>query len=265
MIDPNKLRIPHNYVLVKPDEDFETYQMEGKETGILAPLVYKDEKQNEISAKQQHISISGIVYQVPEKLVFNGYKIWELQDRHMPRRDTNTTREPSVQREIDSLRLDSVRFDTEVEVEVGDRVYFEYMAHMMADTYGRWVPTSQGTMMMVKYDDLILAKRDNEVIMLNGNVLVENEVQEADTEGFIKQLHVKDHKTRSHAYAKVRYCGTRVKAYLELRGIRDGNQIAERIIYDPRYAKELEFGLHRIFDEKRLLRIQRKDIYGKVE
>jgi len=265
MIDASKIKIAHNYVLVKPDQDFETYQMSGKETGIIAPLVFRDEQNHEVSAKQQHISISGTVWQVPNDLVFNGYDIWDIQDRHHPRRDTNTTREPSVQREIDSLRMDSVRFDTAMEVKVGDKVYYEYMANMMADTYGRWVHTEQGLMMFVKYDDLILAKRGDEIVMLNGYVLVENEVQEADTEGFIKQLHVKDRKTRTHAYAKVRHCGTRVKAYLELRGIRDGNQIAERIIYDPRHAKELEYGLHRIFDEKRLLRIQRKDIYGRVE
>lgn len=69
MIDATKIRIVHNYVLVRPDEDFETYQMGGKETGIIAPLVFKDEKQHEISAKQQHISISGTVFQVPRFLV----------------------------------------------------------------------------------------------------------------------------------------------------------------------------------------------------
>lgn len=180
----------------------------------------------------------------------------------MPRRDTNTTREPSVQREIDSLRMDSLRFDTAMEVRVGDRVYFEYMAHMMADTYGRWVHTEQGLMMLCKYDDLILAKRNGEIIMLNGYVLVENEIKKADDRF---QIHDKENKTRSHAFARVHYYGGRNKAYLEQRGISDGHEIAESILYDPRHAKELEYGLHRIFDGRRLLRIQRKDIYGAVD
>lgn len=283
------MNIKQNYVLIKPDDDFETYQLGGKETGIIAPLVFKDEKNNEISAKQQHISISGTVHQIPDKLVFNGYKIWELQDKFSPRRDTGTTREPSVQKEIDELRLNSVRFDAEMEAQAGDKVWFEYTAHMMANTYSRWITIDDNRMMFIKYDDLILAKRKEQIIMLNGYMIIQNDMVESKKERisfggnvdrnesswevdgeevggiFVVHQQPKVKKTRSHAFAKILHSGTKVNAYLELRGIKDGNSTGTNILYDPRHAKELEFGLHRIFDGERLLRIQRKDIYGRFE
>jgi len=274
MIDINNIRILSNYVLVLPDKNFETYQFSAKETGIYSPLVFKDEQGHEHSAKQQHLSISGVVYGVPEKLLFNAERIWEIQDRTDLRRDA-WVRNREWQSEIDELRTKSVRFNVPIELKKGDRVYFEYTAHRDADTQGLWVQTELGLMMMIKYDSLILAKRGEDTVMLNGYVLVENEKAEVEQiEHGVLGTHTDsglvllqgtrvDKKTRTNAVAKVVHSGAPVGSYLDFRGIKEKQAATgDTILYDPRYARELEYGLHQVFSGRKLRMIQRKDIYG---
>lgn len=300
MIDPTKVRLLANYVLVKPDKKFETYQFGGRETGILTASSKLDPSGKYISTEQEHVAISGIVYGVPEKLVYNAKAIWNLQDNNDYRKGT-FVRTKWVQQDIDRLRNDSVQFDVPMEVKVGDRVYFEYMAHMFAEQQGLWVDTTEGKMMLIKYDLLIMTDE----IMLNGFLLIENEKIKKETvkvefggnlmanaesweiEGEVLQSGIvlvgtrEEKKYRSYAYATLQKSAHPCKSYLDFRGKDDwgvfiwrngGFVNADRdlvqgdtLIYDPRFAKEIEFGLHRVLSEKKLLRIQRKDIYAIME
>jgi hypothetical protein len=73
-------------------------------------------------------------------------------------------------------------------------------------------------------------------------------------------------KNRNRAKATVLSANAPCKMYLDFRGYQDGDaEAGDVILYDPRYAKELEYGLHRIFSDKHLLRIQRKDIYAVLD
>lgn len=299
MIDPTKVRLLANYVLIKPDDKFETYQFGGRETSILTASSKLDSSGVRVSTEQEHVAISGIVYGVPEKLVYNAKAIWHLQDNNDYRKGT-FVRTKWVQQDIDRLRNDSVQFDVPMELKVGDRVYFEYMAHMFADQQGLWVDTTEGKMMLIKYDLLIMTDE----IMLNGFLLIENEKIEkskikidfegnvnanADSweiEGEVLQSGIvlvgtrEEKKYRSYAYATLHKSAHPCKSYLDFRGkddcgifmLKNGEfynadrdlQTSDRLLYDPRFAKEIEFGLHRVMSEKKLLRIQRKDVHAIV-
>lgn len=305
MIDPKDIKIQANYVLVLPDKSFETYQMNGRETGILAASYKLDEKGQTVSTEQEHISISGKVYAVPAVLNYYGNEIWHLLDKNEFRRGTRIrTRENQSQ--IDEYRKNSVQFAVPIEVEVGDTVYFEYLAHMFADQQSLWFDTIHGKMMLIKYDMLILSVRNEHIIPLNGFLIIENELVQKDkirvewagnidrnadewevegttTEsGLVLINHQVEKKTRVSAHAKVLYKSGICQSYLDFRNKGDGGlfrytsphefnwsdedlSVGDTINYDPRFAKELEYGLHRIFSEKRLVRIQRKDVYFVVE
>lgn len=289
-IDPTKVRIPYNYVLILPDEGFKTYQMQGRETKILVALVTKDDKGTEKSLKEQHLSISGEVWGIPDRLVFNAQAIWSIQDRTDLRKDAYI-RPKEYQREIDHLRAESVRFDVPMDLKLGDKVYFEYTAHRDANNEGRWVDTTKGRMMMVKYDSLILAKRQEDIIMLNGYCLIENEVVEKkkieisyegnsqsqkekwNIEGverasgiILVENNKTEKKSRMSAIGVLHEAGSRVSCYMDFRNVRDGfAKKGDRVCYDPRHARELEYGLHQVFSDTKLRIIQRKDIYGIFE
>lgn len=304
MIDPTKLRIPSNYILVKPDKAFETYQFAGRETGILVANTKLDMSGKVVSTEQEHISISGTVYAVPEQLVYNAKAIWNLQDNNDFRRGA-FVRSKWVQQDIDQLRNESVQFDVPMEVNIGDKVYFEYLAHILSQQSGMYVDTKEGIMMLIKYDMLIFALRNDEQIMLNGFLIIENDIIKKDTvnvtfegnidansdswqvQGEIRESGLilvggrEEKKYRSYAQAKVIQSAQPVKSYLDFRGKDDTGifkltengfenmdrelQIGDTLLYDPRFAKEIEFGLHRVFSEKKLIRIQRKDVYAVIE
>jgi hypothetical protein len=103
--------------------------------------------------------------------------------------------------------------------------------------------------------------------MLNGFMLIENEqLEKQEIQGIELILNQTEKKTRNRARAKVIASNAPCKMYLDFRGYQDGEaETGDTILYDPRYAKELEYGLHRIFNEKKLLRIQRKDIYAVLD
>jgi len=266
MIDPTKLTIPINFCLIKPDGVFETYQVAGKETGIIAPQ-FKYDKGKSYSDLDKHVSVSGQVYGIPERLVYNGDKIRKIQlgnDWQMDR---------SLRKTVDHLRETTVQFDVDIDVKVGDKVYFDYLAYKSCLSSGRIIPTTEGHMLLIKYDMLIMAIRKESVIMLNGYLLVENEVEPVEEEDgvvgtmlesgiFLPQTKKKAPKARKQAKATIIHSGGKVKRYLDFHSVIDGDGgNGDNIIYDPRHAKDLEFGLHQIFSDKKLKRIQRKDIF----
>jgi co-chaperonin GroES (HSP10) len=247
---------------VKPDKAFETYQFSGNETGILAASYKYDEKGIMHSTEMEHVSVCGTVYAVPEKLKFYADDIWDLQDNNDFRQGT-FVRQPYVQHKIDHLRSQSVQYNVPVEIEKGDKVYFEYLAYQLSEK----ILTNEGIMMLIKYDMLILALRDNECKMLNGFVLIENEkLEKQEVAGIELMLNQTEKKNRNRAKAKIISANAPCNKYLDFRGYQDGAaEQGDTILYDPRYAKELEYGLHRVFSDKKLLRIQRKDIYAVLD
>lgn len=278
MINLGTFRSLANYVLVLPDPQLETYQRDGKELGIISPD-FKYENGSKITVKEKNLSVMGTVYSVPEKLNFNLDEITNL-NRHTLFTVKNEQAVPvniGLHRHIGNLTEASVLFETDIEIEKGDRVIFSYMAHKKAKDDGMVVETKHGDMYLIKYDMLymVLNKEDKPKKMLNGYLLVEPEERETIKEGaqeFIEHSgglvtiapKHKLKKSKKNQIGKILLAGTRCKAYLQHKDKKDCIQplnLDEKIIYDPRLTQKLEFDTHQIISEKILHLIQRKDIH----
>lgn len=132
------MRILFNNVLIKPDPNNKIVMATGLE-------LFLDTRFEEFLSAPQ----SGVVVQLPERLKFS-----DKPD------DT-----------------DSLEFLTTMELQVGDRVIFNYNAYDYAKRTGAFVDGN----MFVRYDSIYVAIRDEKIICLNGSVVVEPLPEEVKT------------------------------------------------------------------------------------
>ena len=271
-IDIDNIRIPYNWVLIKPDENFKTTQRHGKDTGIHVPPWG-------INAAS-HISVTGTVIAVPEKLRYYGKKIKELR--------ANLSEDSPQPPELPILRRQSMDYLTSIEITAGDKVYYEYTTRLDASKEGRIIDTKYGELMLVPYYILIMAfvpgcdmsnVKPTDVRMLNGNILIkpleyalETNLQgvqgtrtEMDIFVPVTKQELKYVKFNNTQFANVIACGSLVKDYCDYpKAPADDPRIGkpgQKIAYDGRMQKRLEVEYHHvIFGEHILYRIHRKDI-----
>lgn len=272
-----KIRIPNNLVLIKLDDDFETYHSteNGFDTGIhVAPWGIN---------QASHVAVTGTVVACPQSLIYNGYTTAAMKK--------NLQRSPEEQKEIARLRNESMAYDVPMEVQVGMKVYFEYTTRLNAFKEGRGVENDEGKFIFIPYDLLVMAFRPTtnfndvqvgDVYMLNGNVLIKplEYATETNSDGikgittesdiFVPvQPDAKYVKKNNLWYANVLSAGCRVKSYADFPGESDDNERekpGQKICYDGRMQKRLEVEHHRvIFKKHTLYRIHRKDIMGVFE
>lgn len=283
MIDLSTFKILYNYVLVKPDEDFETYQIKGKELGLIAPSFKYEgtgENQKRISVKERNVAVTGTVYQVPKLLQFNLDQIKALKSRYTTHKviggQLRMVNLP-IQFEIDQLTKSSVQFNVPMEVVVGDKVNFSYMAHKQALEQGLVIDTEFGEMYLMKYDMLYMTVGENNEPkkMLNGWVLVEpdeievlnengKEFVATSTEIVLLAPKSKLRKSKKNQLGTVKNAGTLCKGYLQQPDKSDGtNKIknGDKLLYDPRMATKLEYETHQIYSDKIHHLVQRKDVW----
>lgn len=281
-IDLKKFRILSNYVLIKPDEDLESYQINGRETGLIAPsFKYEGTGDNErrISVKERNVSVSGTVYAVPDNIHFNLGAIRALKNNyttHKVIRGQLALVNFPIQLEIDHLTKTSVQFNVPMEVEVGDKVNFSYMAHKQCVDEGRIVDTDEGQMYLMKYDMLYCTLDGNTPKrMLNGWVLVEPEEIEVIRDGAQEFLPTesgivllapknKAKKSKKNQIGIIKNFGAVCQGYLQQPDRSDDRRsvnVGDKILYDPRMATKLEYETHQIFSDKVHHLVQRKDIW----
>lgn len=282
-IDLSTFQILSNYVLVKPDNDIESYQIAGRETGIIAPsFKYEGTGENEkrISVKERNVSVTGTVYATPKHLYFNLDDIRSLKNNyttHKVIRGQLALVNFPVQFQIDQLTKGSVQFKVPMEVKVGDRVNFSYMAHKQCIDEGRLFETEYGIMYLMKYDMLFCTvdKNHTPITMLNGWVLVEPEEIETLKEGAQEFLaresglvlltpKNKAKKSKKNQLGIIKNFGTICEGYLQQPDKSDDRRdlsINQKVLYDPRMATKLEYETHQIFSDKVHHLIQRKDMW----
>lgn len=269
-----------NYVLIKPDENLTTYQFNGKETQILSST-YVFEGTEQIKSDQKNYSTLGTVYAVPQKLEFHLEEITKLREGHdlyksFGNMGTALVR-PDIQKEIDRLLNLSVRFGTEVEIEAGDRVNFDYLVHDKVREEGLMVETKEGLMYLVKYDFLymVLDSNDKPKKMLNGWNLVEPEEKETKTDGGLEYtshesglvlpvLKSKEKKKKRYQVGKVLLFGSRNNGYLQMPDRTDPyvdhkQAYGKKLHFDHRATQRLEYYGHQIISEKKLMLVHSKD------
>lgn len=255
IVDPKKVVIPENWVLIKADPNYTTYQNKGKDIGIATTDFAYDGKGGKVSIKERNFSVTGTVYAVPNRLYFAGRKVYEAQKLG------GSAPEGMFRR--------SVQFDTDVEVKVGDRVRFSYTSHTEAVNAGMSFETTEGEMFFMKYDKLFMTvdKDGNPEKVLNGYILAEADKIETKNEGgaevretnsgiVIATLGKKDNRKRKIATGKCILCGSPIRGNLNFLGENEPIHEIEngaKILFDPRGSKRLEPLNHQHHKEDLLL------------
>lgn len=287
MIKTETIRIPLNYVLIKMDDKHETYQMKGRETGILSPQVIHDNGK-QVDVRERHVSNFGIVVKTPERLCFNARKIKELSDRHKPIREVGEKNDMGERRkvivnqsaldEIKTLKSTSVDYDSEIEIRKGDRVHVSYIYYLNAERQGLFIyDTDMGDLVMIRYDFLrmVVDKENKPIKMLNGLILIKpkKEINDIKTENGVKIVeresgialitNTETKRTRKNQKGSVILCGKPIKGYMHAPNLTDPETRYEKgdeLLYDPRLATKLENSLHQIISEEDLYMIRREAI-----
>lgn len=290
IIDHKKIKLPVNYVAILPDPDFEFYhKSDGTQSSIRVATSlrqYKNphsewdyEEEEVVESIGHNLSYSGKVIQIPEKLIFNGYlaeKFFEdnrdvlggfmeqdvTDERSMEKRKASMRASQKLQ----EIREDSMEYDVPIEVEVGDRVFYDF-TEKFDPTY---IETDIGELLLVPYDKLEVRVRGAEVYPLNDNVLIE----------WIKKDKLKLGNLELHAPTKEIYESKGIqeakvvalpvqsqgninpKEHVDISGLNIGDIIG----FIPQYAFYLENENHYVlFGGKEILRIKAKDIlYKKI-
>lgn len=257
-------RTYNNYVLVLPDKDYEKFQRGGKDTGLYTITHEGNAGEN--------VSVKGTVYAVPDALIYNGRQIESLKS-NIEDANEGTERQEYYQKMIDRLKSESVLYDVPIEISNNDRVAFYYKNHFDATKQGLTIPTVMGDMIMMKYDTLMYTvdSEDKFLKMLNGHLLVDMiENVETKTDGGIILPDITTHshftKRPKYGYGRIKSAGCNVEGYLEAPRVRDGRhfEYEKVILFDPRYARNMEHDLHQVTFDKRYYRMHRKDVLGFV-
>ena len=229
--------LPYNFVRVKPDET-------GKIGDIIVPTAYKPEN---------HHRFTGIVTEVPEELIYHGYEIGKLKEE-------NCYEIPdSVKSELVYMNMETLDRDTVMEVEAGDRVWFNPGAIADAESNSRQV----GNEYLLRYDLLYCVERNGEMIMLNGNILVSPVVEKLGK----KIIYEKESGIEGVVACK----GSMVKHYRAsavdgFGGYGDGQdiEVGQRILFRPNFNTQMEPALYRKLPERYFV-ITRRDICAYME
>lgn len=264
MLKVSQVIIPHNFVLIKPDMDFKTYQVKGEETNLAVTT--------ESISSAEHFSVRGKIYRVPERLIFNGSKLRYFRQ--------NQANDHSGLQMINALKSESVAYDVPIEVEVGDIGYFQYTEHYDCNKTGRAIETDEGEMLLMRYDSLIFSHADDDtstVKALNGHliispikkpVIVDDGIEMIiDDNGLFKPvMNESDRmfKSKKFQLGIIKYAGCVCESYIDFpdRGADSViPKVGSVVLYIPSYARSLEYEFHRtIFGENKLFRLHRKDI-----
>lgn len=286
-IDSSKLKVPFNYVLIKMDENYTTYQMKGKETGILQHHIVYD-KGKVIRADEKIVNHFGTVIKVPERLIFNGHEMAALNKEYQPIREFGEPDEfgarqkrivhPDILRKIGNLKKNSVDYETSIELNEGDRVFVSYIHLLQAEKHGLYIyNTDIGDLVMVKYDLLrmVVDEHKKPIKMLNGLILIKPKKYTDDIKhdrGYsyierdsgIALINPSETKSkRANQVGEVVLCGTPISGYLNYYELVDDDimySYGDNILYDPRLAIKLENDLHQIIYEEDLYLIRREAI-----
>lgn len=161
----------------------------------------------------------------------------------------------------------SVEFDVDMTLLPGDKVFFHYLVSENCIKDGRYYEVDGRIYFMVKYDRIFCAKRGDEVVMVNGWVLVEPVEEDVYKTNLILPEYLK--KQVSQKEGIVKYVGPAVRSYFFEPEIVENDKDAkpgDRILFSPNSDIPLEYDLHASFEgKKKYFRMQRKDIFGVLE
>jgi co-chaperonin GroES (HSP10) len=169
----------------------------------------------------------------------------------------------------------SLGWKTDIETKEGDYVLYNFVsaAQALGKLYNplhesddsRWFFCEEELYLFLRYDDIFLAKREDEIVMMNGFIMVEALDEEEVKSSIIK---IPDHirKKRSMLYGKVTNIGSRINEYYGYENYGDTFDVkkGDVICFEKFFNIELEVDAIRKLD-KPYYRIHRKNIMAIVE
>jgi co-chaperonin GroES (HSP10) len=152
--------IPYNYYLIKSDPAYDFHEIATSDGTVTLQLSYF------MQDKAKHVSISGTVIMVPRETFFYDNK-------------------PSDHSGIDfeSMVRNSLEFDANCDVKVGDRIFFDYREQIDVEQERRVVKTKEHGLCILVRQDRIYGKYGNgELIPVNGYVFFKRDRMPAHME-----------------------------------------------------------------------------------
>lgn len=172
------LKMLNGWVLLDPDNHYETYQINGRETGILSAntsYIEVDGKNHVVDVSQRNFSVRSTVSAVPSRLNKPDNKFHKLDKGVYS--EGKYKGNISDERQIENyskISSSTSKYGSEVEISIGDRVFSSWMIHHKDPEYRYFF----GKMyIMCKYDDLVMTldESGNPKKMLNGWILFTKE------------------------------------------------------------------------------------------
>jgi co-chaperonin GroES (HSP10) len=169
----------------------------------------------------------------------------------------------------DEINKKIMPWECEIEIQKGDIVYFHFKASMDCLTEGKFLIINGEIHYLINYSNLFVAKRENEVICLNGFVLAEriDYNQELLKNRLEKTgLIVPDIEKKDTQWGKVKYLGSPNLSYKHNKRIDFKDlKVNDTIFFAKNADIPLEYSLHASFEgNKEYFRIQRCDILAVV-
>ena len=224
------LTIPSSYVLVEVESLLHKNILFKNGGELLIDPSFEPEK---------HYRVSGIVKAVPESLYFNP-----------------TDMEFSME------------FDVSMDLKVGDNVFFHYLQMDRAIKEELLIEIDGKQHIYIRYDSCFCAFRGEEVVMLNGWMLLEPYGTEEQIQSDFLDLQLRTRKTKPHPLkGKILHASSPVKTYLWGKHEKDdGIDIEEGdvVSFLPYSNIPPEYGLHESLG-KVFYRTQRKELLTKIQ
>ena len=225
--DFKQVKAGRNYVLAELDAIYnETIDAGGVE--LILDTSYE---------KERHSAVNAIVVSTPKDLYYSP----EASDQ-------------------------SIEFDTEMELEMGDKIFFHYLAISNALEEGRVFNKNGKFYIFLKYDRIFCAERNGYVFGINGWLLINPIVVENEYEG--SGLEIQEHLKNQESLQEgtIAYTSSPLMQYKFEK--RYGSELdtlntGDNIVFSQDSDIPIEYELHQSIDsKKRYFRLQRKDILG---
>jgi len=256
-ISLKNFRIPANYILIKPDPDFEFVEIETKDS-IFGPAKKVQLKVGYTSETHgRHFGITGKILAVPDKLVFNKSRIMKYKDR------IGSARLVSDQIKVAVLMGASQEIDVDMEVKIDDKVWFSYLCQINAVTKELLIDTEEhGMCFLAKYEELYCYQRNGEIELINGWVWIQRIERNDETESGLK-LQLSASNKYENGHATIVKAGKPVNGYMDSKSEYpwDFNG-GEQVVYASKMGHPVEYSMHRDLHDKEVLSIRRKHIYA---
>lgn len=242
------IEIQNNYLLIKPDKDFEKLKM-----GLLIGTIPMTEA--------RHYSVTGTVLIAPKRLIYRGEQIKKLRAKTGGRFGDDDIKE------LKNIVVGSMEYKTDLELQPGDKVWFDYLAHINANTEMKTMDIAgHGECFFIDYSRCFIREREGERIPINGYIWIKQVYRNSrDLGSGLIEPETVDNRVPGHAV--VVKTGKPIQEYLSAlhsdfpdTEIKEGDLIA----FAENAATPLEYTLHETDGLQKLFKIKRKDIHGVI-